>query len=331
MDNKSYSRFFNIIINIIIIILVLVIILLNIKLPYTIFMSGGSNNLTKIINVEEEQVNTGEYKSLYVLTTNANVITYLLAKLNNKWDLIDNKDYSLNDDESYDDIYERDKLFLKKSIKDAIKIAYLKANKKYEVIKNNIYIIGSECELKIGEKIIKVDDIEINNTDDIRNIIENKNIDDEVIVETLYKNKTNKKSIKIKEIDNRKVLGIYLLNLEDIKIDPEIKFNFDENDAGSSGGLMISLTIYDKLTEQDISNGRKILGTGSIEEDGSVGRIDGLKYKMFGVSKEKYDVFFIPYENKEEADEINKKYNLKLKYIPVRTFDEAVNYLINVK
>ena len=331
MDNKSYSRFFNIIINIIIIILVLVIILLNIKLPYTIFMSGGSNNLTKIINVEEEQVNTGEYKSLYVLTTNANVITYLLAKLNNKWDLIDNKDYSLNDDESYDDIYERDKLFLKKSIRDAIKIAYLKANKKYEVIKNNIYIIGSECELKIGEKIIKVDDIEINNTDDIRNIIENKNIDDEVIVETLYKNKTNKKSIKIKEIDNRKVLGIYLLNLEDIKIDPEIKFNFDENDAGSSGGLMISLTIYDKLTEQDISNGRKILGTGSIEEDGSVGRIDGLKYKMFGVSKEKYDVFFIPYENKDEADEINKKYKLKLKYIPVRTFDEAVNYLINVK
>ena len=52
---------------------------------------------------------------------------------------------------------------------------------------------------------------------------------------------------------------------------------------------------------------------------------------MLGLSKEKYDVFFIPFDNLEEANEINKKYNLNMEYVPVKTFDEAINYLLSVK
>ena len=51
---------------------------------------------------------------------------------------------------------------------------------------------------------------------------------------------------------------------------------------------------------------------------------------MLGLSKEKFDVFFIPYDNLEEANEINEKYKLNMNFVPVKTFDEAVNYLISV-
>ncbi len=331
MANKIYEFFKNSFINIIIVILIIIIVLLKIELPYTIFMEGGTTNLSSVIKVEDEGVNTGKYKSLYVMTIKANVITYLIAKINSKWDLIENKEYSLNEKETYDDINNRDILFLKKSINNAIKTAYIKANKKYEVTKNNIYVVGSECDLKIGEQIIQIDDVIINDTSDIRKILEEKNIDDELNIVVKYKNETKTKKIKIKESDNKKVLGVYLLNIEDINVEPNIKVNFDKNESGSSAGLMISLIIYDKLTDFDLSNGLKIVGTGTIEEDGSVGKIDGLKYKMLGLSKEKYDVFFIPYENIEEAEEINQKYKLNMKYIPVKTFDDAVNYLLSVK
>ena len=65
-------------------------------------------------------------------------------------------------------------------------------------------------------------------------------------------------------------------------------------------------------------------------EDGSIGKIDGLKHKMLGLNKEKYDVFFIPYDNLEEANEINEKYKLNMKFVPVKTFDEAIDYLNSV-
>ena len=44
----------------------------------------------------------------------------------------------------------------------------------------------------------------------------------------------------------------------------------------------MALMIYNALTEQDLTNGKKIVGTGTIERDGSVGVIGGVKYKIMG-------------------------------------------------
>ena len=332
MFNKLYSKIKeNILFVISILIILIFIILFKIELPYTIYMSGGTSNVSTSIKVENESISTGTYKSLYVLSTKANPITYLLSKVISKWDLIENKEMILNEDEKYDDIFLRDKLFLEYSKMLAIKTAYTKANKEYKILETNLYVIGSECDIKIGEKILKIDDIIVNDVSDIKKILENKNINDEVIVESIYKDNTYKRSIKIREKDGNKILGIYAIKLEKYEVNPKIEIKTDSNEAGASSGLMLTLSIYDKLIDEDLSKGLLIAGTGSIEEDGKIGKIDGLKHKMLGLSKEKYDVFFIPFDNEEEANEINKKYNLNMEYVPVKTFDEAVNYLLSVK
>ena len=330
MFNKLYVKIKKNLFEIIFVIVFLLILVgLNIELPYTIYIPGGTSNLTKSVRVIDEQTNTGTYKSLYVLTLKANVFTYLFSKIKNNWDIIENKDISISD-ENYDEIFERDRILLKQSKNLAILKAYNKANIEYQTLDNYTYVIGSECDIKIGERILEIDGISIKNKEEIHDIVDNKKIGEECIVKTIKNDKTYIRNIKIKEIDGKKVLGVYVIDILDIDTMNNIEIVSDKDEAGSSAGLMLALTIYDKITENDLSNGKIIVGTGSIEEDGSIGKIDGLKHKMLGLSKEKYDVFFIPYDNLEEANEINKKYNLKMQFTPVKTFDEAIDYLISV-
>lgn len=101
------------------------------------------------------------------------------------------------------------------------------------------------------------------------------------------------------------------------------------SESGSSGGLMLALAIYNDLIKDDLTKGRKIVGTGTISLDGTVGAIDGVKYKMLGAAKKEADIFLCPEENYDEALKIKNEFELDLILKSVKTFDEAVDYLLN--
>ena len=89
----------------------------------------------------------------------------------------------------------------------------------------------------------------------------------------------------------------------------------------------MSLTIYNKLTEEDITKGKKIVGTGTIDISGNVGEIGGVKYKLIGAVKNKAEVFICPVENYQEAFNVAKEKNYNIKIISVATFDEVLEKL----
>ena len=45
---------------------------------------------------------------------------------------------------------------------------------------------------------------------------------------------------------------------------------------------MLALTIYNKLTPEDITKGKIITGTGTIERNGSIGEVSGIEHKLKG-------------------------------------------------
>ena len=90
---------------------------------------------------------------------------------------------------------------------------------------------------------------------------------------------------------------------------------------------MMSLTIYNKLVKEDITNGKKIVGTGTIDVDGKVGEIGGVKYKLIGAVKNKADIFICPVENYEEAVKVAKEKDYDIKIISAKTFDEVLEKL----
>src|SRR5699024_8237420 len=70
-------------------------------------------------------------------------------------------------------------------------------------------------------------------------------------------------------------IGIQLVTNEEIEVDPPV--NIKSGDIGGpSAGLMFSLEIYNQLTENDITKGYNIAGTGAIDSDGNVERIGSI-------------------------------------------------------
>ena len=111
------------------------------------------------------------------------------------------------------------------------------------------------------------------------------------------------------------------------EVDPEVNITSKASEAGSSGGLMMSLTIYNQLVEEDITKGKKIVGTGTIDIDGNVGEIGGVKYKLIGAVKNDADIFMCPIENYEEAKKVAEEKDYDITIIAVHTFQEAIEKL----
>ena len=112
------------------------------------------------------------------------------------------------------------------------------------------------------------------------------------------------------------------------------KYNLEiknkNSESGPSGGLIMSLSMYNALTSEDITKGKKIVGTGTIDRNGNVGAIGGINYKLASAVKEKADIFICPVDNYDEVKELMDKYNYKIKVISVSTFDEAIRKLEQV-
>lgn len=107
-----------------------------------------------------------------------------------------------------------------------------------------------------------------------------------------------------------------------------IEINFDAADIGGpSAGLMFALSIYDRLSEEDLTAGRIIAGTGTIDDlDGRsvVGGVGAVELKVRGAMRIGADLFFVPEESVDEAREVAGS---SMEVIGVSTFEEAVSAL----
>ncbi|MER6592983.1 PDZ domain-containing protein [Micromonospora purpureochromogenes] len=96
------------------------------------------------------------------------------------------------------------------------------------------------------------------------------------------------------------------------------------NIGGPSAGLMFALGIVDKLEPADLTGGKIIAGTGTIDDEGRVGPIGGIAQKLVGAKKAGAKVFLVPADNCAEAVR-NPQPDLPL--IRVGSLDEALTAL----
>lgn len=71
--------------------------------------------------------------------------------------------------------------------------------------------------------------------------------------------------------------------------------------GGPSAGLMFSLALVDKLSPGELNGGRFVAGTGTIDQDGQVGPIGGITYKMSAAREAGATIFLVPAANCSEA------------------------------
>ena len=222
------------------------------RLNYYIFSPGSLVDLTDRINVENSYKVDGSFNLTYVTTRHATILTYLLSYVIPNWDLetIDNMRY---DNESENEIFERGKISLKETSYDAVIAAFDEANIPYNIKSIDVTVTHvfdfAKSDLKVGDIIKKVNNNIVNSVEDVSNILKNLNIDDEMSLEVKKKKKTINCKAKVVEKDNRKVIGVSISTLKDIETKPKVDFIFEDNESGSSRGLMCALDIYNKITE----------------------------------------------------------------------------------
>lgn len=64
--------------------------------------------------------------------------------------------------------------------------------------------------------------------------------------------------------------------------------------GGPSAGMMIALTVYDLLAEEDLLAGRSVAGTGEIRPGGAVASVGEIAAKVVGAERDGAEVFLVP-------------------------------------
>lgn len=94
-----------------------------------------------------------------------------------------------------------------------------------------------------------------------------------------------------------------------------------EDVGGPSAGLMFAVGIIAKLSPQDLTAGHHIAGTGTIDPDGTVGPIGGIRQKLAGARNAGATLFLMP---KDHCAEAAGHIPDGLTVVPVTTLTEAV-------
>lgn len=303
---------------------------------YYIVTGGGISDVDSRIMVDNAYKSSGSFNISYVTELKGTVMSYLISYVMPDWKRVNMDDYKYNEEEDSSDIDFRSDLDLLNANDTATRLAYTLADKDYTVTKTKIYVISTfskyKTNLKIKDQILSMNGNSYDSVSDYSNYLQTLSTDSLVEVEVLRGGK--KKSIKCKlyDSDDKKVLGIGLQIVHEYESDPAIKIKFKKTESGPSGGLITTLDIYNKLVKEDLTNSLKIAGTGTIEEDGSVGEIGEVKYKLLGAVKDKADVFLVPNgANYKTCIRLKKERDLNIKIIGVDSIDDAIAKLRDLK
>lgn len=307
-----------------IIVLIIFIFVVNLELPYYIEAPGGTINLTERLD-DDYNKKDGSLNMLYVTTYKGNPVTLLLGKIFKSWDINEISNQQISN-ETADDIQIRNKIMLDNSIQNAIFVAYEHTDKEITIKdkKNIVYATTKDNGIKIGDILLSADNKKIDNINDLKELLESKNVGD--TINLLVERNNKKKNITI-TIDEDKLIGIAIITNYEYELPDDLDLNFKSSEGGSSGGLILTLGIYSEITGIDLLKGRNIAGTGTIDINGNIGEIDGIKYKIAGAVKDKMDIVLVSPYNYKEAKKVVEENNYNIELVEVSTFKEAIDYL----
>ncbi len=289
-------------------------------------------------NIEIENVQTYEYEgNLYQLTVRrdeANYFVYAWATLNSQIDLYP-REVILPDGVTPQELSEISIQNMMTSENVAIAVALDSLNYEIQSEGDGVLVVGLLDDSPVKDKLIKNDLIVSINNELVKSVSEfisklrTYEIGDIVNI-GLIRNEQEltieTKLIEHVEYENEPMVGFLASTPNQQFIFP---FEVDiqtGNVGGPSAGMMMALNVYNLLTEDDITNGKKIAGTGTIEIDGSIGPVGGVKQKVIAAKRANAGLILVPTANYEEAS-VFADDNTEI--VAVDSFDNALNVIFD--
>lgn len=300
-----------------------------------ITLPGDTQNINGFISIDNEYEEKGSFSSIYIVDfEHSTILQNLLLKNNPKADITD---LNLDNNQLSDlELYRAGQIQKNSSISKALIVAYEKAKELNENININYYYRGlqvtyysKKSSLRVSDIIVKINDVDIDSgpTEFRKALVDNLYDDDNLDIITV-KRDTLTLTFSEEEIDYYH-FGCYdIFNIDYVNTKPSATVK-SSNTGGPSGGLLQTLSIYNRLTSFDYTRGLKIAGTGTMNLSGKVGAIGGVKQKIYTAFEDNVDVFFCPADNYDDAKEAYDKLSNKEKMalVKVSTFSDAIDYL----
>jgi PDZ domain-containing protein len=180
--------------------------------------------------------------------------------------------------------------------------------------------------LKEDDLIVSIDGTKVETTCDVGRGVDSHEIGEKVTL--VVRRNGEMQTIALSTAEDRNDPGSSFLGviMDEVNytFDPGFDVSFETGKiAGPSAGLMFALALYDRLTPDDLTDGRSIAGTGTIACDGIVGPIGGVEQKVAGAEARGAKVFLSPEDNAAAAHAVADD----IEIVSVATFDDAVEYL----
>lgn len=178
--------------------------------------------------------------------------------------------------------------------------------------------------LRAGDVIAAVDGVPVTASSQLTSRVRAKKPGDRVTIRYLRQGKPSTVTVRTGALPGdakRSALGVLI----EQRPAPPLKISFDINDIGGpSAGLMFSLGIVDILTPADLTGGRFIAGTGTIDDAGKVGPIGAIHQKLVAARGAGATVFLTPADNCAEARQLVPR---GLRLVRVSTLRDALSSL----
>jgi Lon-like protease len=118
-------------------------------------------------------------------------------------------------------------------------------------------------------------------------------------------------------------LGIHVQTAVDrVQLPFDVRLADGTRIGGPSAGMMVAITTYDLLSDEDLLAGRTIVGTGTIDADGRIGPVGGVGEKMLAAAEYGADLVLVP---ALQLDEALARAPAGLEVVGVETLEQALD------
>ncbi len=299
----------------------------------TVTLKGDTTIVKDFVEIANPYEAKGTLSTIYVISLDhSTILQNWMVGLSSTSELEDLPEHYLHFTDS--ELVQMGRIQHESSIMYALMLAYQAASATDPSIhlehSFDAYVVAyydSVSEFRIGDRIIGVDQVYADADFDQFAELFNKAVSAEE--PHTFQVMRQKKELEITNTkENLRIAGYSYYNLNQKTASPQYKIK-QTNVGGPSGGLLQTLALYNSLVPTDITQGRHIAGTGTIEPDGTVGPIGGIQQKIYTAFEDDMDIFLCPKENYEEAllayNTLKNKERMKL--YSIESFTEALEVL----
>ncbi len=126
--------------------------------------------------------------------------------------------------------------------------------------------------------------------------------------------------------ETKAFIGIELADTTTVKLPFTIDISTGSI-GGPSAGLAFTLALLDELTPGELTGGKKVAATGTIDLDGNVGPIGGIRQKAVAVANADADLFIVPASQSPADLDAVRTILGPQRVVTVSTLDEALTAL----